>query len=645
MRSTTRAFGLSRWSRVLSTALLLLLVMGRLPTVQAASACTTYPITNTPGDERSPQINGSYVVWEGHDGGDNEIYLYNLTTKVTTPLTDNSGNDFFPQISDTHVVWQGSSDGDNEVFLHNISTGQTIPITDNEDISDRDAQVNGNSVVFRSDDGSDSIIRLYDITTGNTTTVSNAEESTDNRDPQVYGNYVTWTGLDDDAPNDREIFLYNISTQNTTQVTDNGVNDIYPYLSDDYLSFRGNDGDFEIYYYTLSGSVPTPVTSNTSADDNPRISRNYIVWHGNDGNDEEIYLRNILTQQTTPLTNNNALDFEAQIRGNSVVYRSNVDGDSEIYLYDIATEQYAGPFSDNTAIDTDVQVFGTTVVWASQENGNFDIFLRICGELPVITDQPDSTTIITGETATLNVAATGDGTLTYQWYEGASGDETTPIASAVASSYTTPALTSTTDYWVKVTNDYGSENSTTATVTVLDATQLLVNGDFETDDNTDKVPDGWKVVNRTSDPIKCNAVKTVSYAGDCAFRFKGRVGENAKLKQIVDLSSLTIDAGDVLRISAYVKSGSTSAKAKLKLVVTYADSTLARRIVPISTTSGYQLFTDELEVTQPVTRVVFMLQNRSRGGNLFIDSASLLLIPGAETLIPLPPSAPMRQSN
>ncbi len=84
-----------------------------------------------------------------------------------------------------------------------------------------------------------------------------------------------------------------------------------------------------------------------------------------------------------------------------------------------------------------------------------------------ITTNPASTTINSGQTATLTVVAAGQNPLTYQWYQGASGDTSLPVGTDSAS-FTTPVLTSTTSYWVKVTNSLNTTgaNSTTATVTV-----------------------------------------------------------------------------------------------------------------------------------------------------------------------------------
>ena len=85
---------------------------------------------------------------------------------------------------------------------------------------------------------------------------------------------------------------------------------------------------------------------------------------------------------------------------------------------------------------------------------------------PSITAQPASTTISSGQTATLTVGAAGTPTLTFQWFSGTSGDTSQPIAGAIAFTYTTPVLTATKSYWVRVSNSAGSTDSATATVTV-----------------------------------------------------------------------------------------------------------------------------------------------------------------------------------
>ena len=84
-------------------------------------------------------------------------------------------------------------------------------------------------------------------------------------------------------------------------------------------------------------------------------------------------------------------------------------------------------------------------------------------ERPEITAQPHGTTVRSGETATLTVAASGVN-LRYRWYEGSAGDRTKPAG--FDQTLTTRALSATTSYWVEVENDCGSEQSLAATVSV-----------------------------------------------------------------------------------------------------------------------------------------------------------------------------------
>ena len=87
---------------------------------------------------------------------------------------------------------------------------------------------------------------------------------------------------------------------------------------------------------------------------------------------------------------------------------------------------------------------------------------------PAITTQPAAaTTVNAGSKAVLSVGASGTSP-SYQWYTGAAGNTANPIAGAVAATYTTPALLTTSSYWVRVTNAGGGVNSGTAVVTVIE---------------------------------------------------------------------------------------------------------------------------------------------------------------------------------
>ena len=72
--------------------------------------------------------------------------------------------------------------------------------------------------------------------------------------------------------------------------------------------------------------------------------------------------------------------------------------------------------------------------------------------------------VVSGQKANLKVVPGGNGPLKYQWYQGHSGSTAFPIAGATSNSLATPAITTATEFWVRVTNACGSRDSATATV-------------------------------------------------------------------------------------------------------------------------------------------------------------------------------------
>ena len=82
---------------------------------------------------------------------------------------------------------------------------------------------------------------------------------------------------------------------------------------------------------------------------------------------------------------------------------------------------------------------------------------------PVITSDPRLQSSAMGQSATLNVVAAGSA-LTYQWYQGTSGQTAKSIDGATSASFVTPFVTQSTDYWVRISNGGGRVDSATLTV-------------------------------------------------------------------------------------------------------------------------------------------------------------------------------------
>ena len=78
---------------------------------------------------------------------------------------------------------------------------------------------------------------------------------------------------------------------------------------------------------------------------------------------------------------------------------------------------------------------------------------------PRFTSVPAEVGVVSGQSATLTVSTESDGAVTYQWYLGASGVITQPMAGATSATFATPPASTNTTYWVRATNAYGSSDS------------------------------------------------------------------------------------------------------------------------------------------------------------------------------------------
>jgi hypothetical protein len=113
----------------------------------------------------------------------------------------------------------------------------------------------------------------------------------------------------------------------------------------------------------------------------------------------------------------------------------------------------------NTAI-----VGGPTDYWA----GAAWVFVANACTPPAITSEPQSLTAPNGEIVMLSVTATGTAPLSFQWYQGESGDTSMPVVGGNAASIAlTAGRTATASFWVRVTDACGSADSVTATIAVM----------------------------------------------------------------------------------------------------------------------------------------------------------------------------------
>jgi hypothetical protein len=135
----------------------------------------------------------------------------------------------------------------------------------------------------------------------------------------------------------------------------------------------------------------------------------------------------------------------------------------------IAGETTATLNLDVTALADDGATFRVIVSNAVGSVTSNTVTLAVLRRTPAITDQPDSMTVQEGEDAGFEVAATGTGALTYQWYR-----NNNPIPGATAQQFTWLRATLADDgaeFSVDVTDSQGTTRSAAAVLTVRPLTQ------------------------------------------------------------------------------------------------------------------------------------------------------------------------------
>lgn len=217
---------------------------------------------------------------------------------------------------------------------------------------------------------------------------------------------------------------------------------------------------------------------------------------------------------------------------------------------------------------------------------------------PVITTHPAGTTLFLFDNAALRVAASGDGTLSYQWYRGSVGDTSAPVAGGTSSLLVTPSLTSSSSFWVRVSNFVGATDSAVATVTITPVSSLNLTA--AGDNSAGQLGDG-SLTQRLSptrsavDAVQISAgrfhslfVKTDGSLWAMGANSTGRLGDGSTTDHITPIQV----ASDVVQISGgafhslFVKNNGTLWAMGHNANGELGDGTTTTRLTPVQIATG-----------------------------------------------------------
>lgn len=167
-----------------------------------------------------------------------DVYLYDISTQVKIKLAENidGGNSF--AVSDNYIILSERIDDLYHLKLYNISTHQAIVIEMLD--SPQDLSISGDRIVWWDQRNDNADVYLYDISTQQETQVT-ADLGND-RWAKIFGNKIVWEREDN-------IYMYDIEIKEEITIADSIFKENRIKISEDNIVFCINDCEEGISIY------------------------------------------------------------------------------------------------------------------------------------------------------------------------------------------------------------------------------------------------------------------------------------------------------------------------------------------------------------------------------------------------------------
>ena len=229
-----------------------------------------------------PYLQGNLLAWRGHDGHDYEIMLHDFTTGATSQLTDNQVDDWEPKVYGTQVAWmEGPYGGPWSLRLHDLSTGATQAVA-NGDVAYGQYQLKGDLLVWSQVTDPVGNVRVLNVATGDVQTIVGWNTQSHRVHARTDGRYVLVAVGREDGLGD--LLLYDTRTGSEKTIANGPITDDWRYLDDRRLGdgavvWSASDGhDAEIFLYDIASGATTQLTDNDTSDTEPEVGRGYVLW-------------------------------------------------------------------------------------------------------------------------------------------------------------------------------------------------------------------------------------------------------------------------------------------------------------------------------------------------------------------------------
>jgi len=176
-----------------------------------------------------------------------------------------------------------------------------------------------------------------------------------------------------------------------TRITTSGAA-AEPAIYDDKIVWQDNrNGNYDIYMYNLSTNMETQITDNESDQQCPSIYGDRIIWMDSRNETGEIYIYNLSTFKESQVATTHSVQWKPLIYGDKIVWLDESNGTDEIYVYNFSTSKETQITTTSSAKQTP-SIYGDRIVWMDCRNENYDIYmydLSISKEYQITTDKSD----------------------------------------------------------------------------------------------------------------------------------------------------------------------------------------------------------------------------------------------------------------
>jgi beta propeller repeat protein len=321
---------------------------------------TEYQITFSE-DGRSewrPEIYGNIIVWESWQNDISDIYMYDLGADGI-PYTDDDGGETCitndptssqqrPGIWENRIVYDSNENGRTDVYLYDITTGVTTQIT-----TDPNGQFNpkicGDIIAYVDNRNDNPDIYAYNL--GTQTEMQITTDPAPQRHPYVFGDIIAWTDFRSGyADVGMDIYMYKFSTGQEYAITNDEITQNWQYIRDNKIVWmdernvgQAKKDNKDIYMYDL-GPDGIPFTGDTGegeyrltggdgiSESMPRLDGDLAIFEGNNNRGNNIYIKNIVSSDTDQITKSNSAT-RPFIFEDHLVYVDGRDGNNDIYLF------------------------------------------------------------------------------------------------------------------------------------------------------------------------------------------------------------------------------------------------------------------------------------------------------------------------